>query len=120
MQIAEIKVESKTADEIQTLDAGSWFDPKYAGTKVPLLSEALDTIQKASVTLIERKGGDPESCLKLLRSKGPDRIPYYWGPLILFTRDSELGLSDRDFPTSGANSPKGDVVNARFQAAGRK
>src|SRR3954469_5200690 len=66
----KIKVESKTADQIQTLDAGSWFDPKYAGTKVPLLSEALDTIQKASVTLIERKGGDPESCLKLLRSKG--------------------------------------------------
>ena len=65
----KIKVESKTAAEIQTLDAGSWFDPKYAGTKVPLLSEALDTIQKGNVTLIERKGGDPASCIKLLTSK---------------------------------------------------
>src|SRR5256714_11168458 len=66
----KIKVESKTAAEIQTLDAGSWFDPKYAGTKVPLLSEALDTIQKVSITLIERKGGDPAACITLLTSKG--------------------------------------------------
>src|SRR6476469_780951 len=35
----KIKVSSKTAAEIQTLDAGSWFDPKFKGTKVPLLSE---------------------------------------------------------------------------------
>src|SRR5437868_3368184 len=65
----KIKVESKTAAEIQSLDAGSWFDPKHAGTKIPLLSEALDTIQKGSVTLIERKGGDAAACIKLLRER---------------------------------------------------
>src|SRR5439155_17097492 len=35
----------------------------------PLLAEALDTIQKGSVTLIERKAGDAAACLKLLREK---------------------------------------------------
>jgi len=64
-----IKVETKTATEIQSLDAGSWFDPQYAGTKIPLLAEALDTIQKGSVTLIERKAGGPAACIKLLRGK---------------------------------------------------
>jgi glycerophosphoryl diester phosphodiesterase len=64
-----IKVESKTAAELQTLDAGKWFDPKYAGTKLPLLTEALDTIQNGSVTLIERKAGAAEDCIKLLRDK---------------------------------------------------
>src|SRR5205085_12503809 len=64
-----IKVASKTAAEIQSLDSGSWFDPKYAGTKIPLLAEALDTIQQASVTLIERKAGDPAACIKLLYEK---------------------------------------------------
>ena len=64
-----IKVASKTAAEIQSLDAGSWFDAKYAGTKIPLLDEALDTIQQDSVTLIERKHGDPTSCINLLRHK---------------------------------------------------
>jgi glycerophosphoryl diester phosphodiesterase len=67
---SHIKVESKTAAEIQSLDAGSWFDPKYAGTKVPLLTEALDTIQQGGVTLIERKGGDPATCVSLLRGRG--------------------------------------------------
>ena len=66
---AKIKIDSRTAAEIQTLDAGKWFDPKFAGTKVPLLSEALDTIQNGGVTLIERKEGDPASCIKLLKEK---------------------------------------------------
>jgi len=66
----KIKVATKTAAEIQSLDAGSWFDPKYAGTRIPLLAEALDTIQAGGVTLIERKAGDPAACLALLREKG--------------------------------------------------
>jgi glycerophosphoryl diester phosphodiesterase len=65
-----IKVGTRTAAEIQSLDAGSWFDPQYAGTKIPLLAEALDTIQKGSVTLIERKAGDPAACIGLLRETG--------------------------------------------------
>ena len=66
----KINVESKTAAELQSLDAGSWFDRKYAGTRIPLLAEALDTIQAGSVTLIERKSGAPADCIKLLREKG--------------------------------------------------
>jgi len=65
-----IKVETKTAAELQSLDAGSWFEPKYAGTRIPLLAEALDTIQQGSVTLIERKAGAPADCIKLLREMG--------------------------------------------------
>jgi glycerophosphoryl diester phosphodiesterase len=64
-----IKVSSKTAAEIQSLDAGSWFDAKFAGTKIPLLAEALDTIQQGRVPLIERKGGDPSACIALLHNK---------------------------------------------------
>ncbi len=65
----KVKIETRTAAEIQSLDGGSWFDAKYAGTKIPLLSEALDTIQQGSVTLIERKAGDPAACIKLLNAK---------------------------------------------------
>lgn len=66
----KIRVDSKTAAEIQSLDAGSWFDVKYAGTRMPLLTEALDAIQGAGgVTLIERKQGDAATCVKILREK---------------------------------------------------
>ena len=66
----KISVTSKTAAELETLDAGSWFDRKYAGTKLPLLTDVLDFVQGAGgVTLIERKEGDAATCVKMLREK---------------------------------------------------
>ena len=66
----KISVTSKTAAELQTLDAGSWFDRKYAGTKLPLLTDVLDFVRGAGgVTLIERKEGDAATCVKMLREK---------------------------------------------------
>ena len=66
-----IKVSQKTAAEIQTLDAGSWFDGKvFLGTKVPKLIEALDFICGAGgVPLIEHKSGDAQTLAKLLRER---------------------------------------------------
>jgi glycerophosphoryl diester phosphodiesterase len=67
----KIRVDSKTAAELQTLDAGKWLNPMFAGTRLPLLPEALDFIAKGGgVTLIERKAGEAAACVKLLRDKG--------------------------------------------------
>lgn len=65
----DIRVASKTLTELRTLDAGQWFDAKYAGTRLPTLVEALDFIQAGNVTLIERKAGDAATCVKLLRDR---------------------------------------------------
>ena len=65
-----IKVADLTAAEIQTLDAGSWFDTKFAGARVPLLTEALDLIcGTGGVALIEHKSGDVGTCVSLLRER---------------------------------------------------
>src|SRR5205085_2410838 len=37
-----IKVAGRSAAEIESLDAGSWFGVKFSGARVPLLSQALD------------------------------------------------------------------------------
>jgi glycerophosphoryl diester phosphodiesterase len=55
--------------ELQKLDVGSWFDDKFVGTKLPTLVESLDLIQPRSVTLIERKAGDPQTLVRLLEEK---------------------------------------------------
>ena len=71
----KIMLASKSLAELQTLDAGKWFDKKFAGTRLPTLDEALDTIQAGSMTLIERKEGDPSTCVELLkRKKLHDRV----------------------------------------------
>jgi len=64
-----IRIADKTLAEIRSLDAGKWFSPVFAGTKVPTLAEALEVIQPGGVTLVERKGGDPAACVKFLRDK---------------------------------------------------
>ncbi len=65
----KIRVDSKPADELRGLDAGAWFDPRFAGTRLPLLTEALDVIQASGVTLIERKAGGAAACVDLLRER---------------------------------------------------
>jgi glycerophosphoryl diester phosphodiesterase len=67
---SHVEVSDKTAAEIQTLDAGSWFDPQFAGTKVPRLTEALKFIcDRGGVTLIEHKSGDAKTLVQLLRER---------------------------------------------------
>lgn len=59
-----------TPDEtIDRLDAGQWFDPRFAGERVPTLSAALDAIQTGSLTLLEHKTGAAEDYCRLLREK---------------------------------------------------
>src|SRR5438552_4107494 len=48
-----VRVASKTAAELQELDAGRWFGPHCPGAKIPLLSEALEFVQTGSVALVE-------------------------------------------------------------------
>ncbi|MBC8094925.1 MAG: hypothetical protein H7Y43_03840 [Akkermansiaceae bacterium] len=66
---SRVKVADKTATEIQTLDAGSWFDKQFSGAKIPLLAEALDFIcGHGGIALIEHKAGDAETLVRLLRA----------------------------------------------------
>jgi glycerophosphoryl diester phosphodiesterase len=48
------EVAELTVDEVRAVDAGSWFSPAYAGTRVPLLAEVLELLS-ASRLLLEIK-----------------------------------------------------------------
>lgn len=64
-----LQVSDVTMKELAELDAGRWFSPQFAQTRLPTLNEALGEIQNGSVTLIERKGGEAAACVKLLRDQ---------------------------------------------------
>lgn len=49
------RVASMTLEDIRKLDAGKWFDPKFTGTKVPLLEEVFETIGRDKLINIELK-----------------------------------------------------------------
>lgn len=67
---AKLDATTRTYAELATLDAGAWFAPRFAGTRIPTLAESLEEIQNGNCTLIERKEGDAKTCVDLLRRKG--------------------------------------------------
>ncbi|MDK0545427.1 hypothetical protein P6O83_15960, partial [Clostridium perfringens] len=44
-----------TLAEIQTLDAGSWFDAKFAGTRVPTFQQMIDEVKGNAGIIPETK-----------------------------------------------------------------
>lgn len=47
------KVASFSLEEIRKLDAGQWFNEKFAGTKIPLLEEVFETVGRHKLINIE-------------------------------------------------------------------
>lgn len=48
-------VYDKTLAELQALDAGSWFDPMFAGERIPTLAEVLDAVGSRLLLNVELK-----------------------------------------------------------------
>lgn len=52
---ANLPVGRTTFAELRKLDVGTWKDPKFAGEKIPLLSEVLETIPEGKKIFLEIK-----------------------------------------------------------------
>ncbi|MEU6013298.1 glycerophosphodiester phosphodiesterase family protein [Streptomyces sp. NPDC047515] len=69
-------VKDFTATEIARLDAGSWFGPQFAGTRVPTLKQYLDRIERNHQKLLleikspELYPGIEKETLRVLRQNG--------------------------------------------------
>jgi len=63
------RVSEATFAKMRELDASSWRGSNQPPATIPSLVEALDLIQPRSVTLIERKAGPAEACVRLIRDR---------------------------------------------------
>ncbi len=62
----KLEISETTLAELQQLDAGSWKDEKYSGTKIPTIAEVFETVPPGKKIYIEVKIG-PEIIPELLR-----------------------------------------------------
>ena len=67
-----------TLAELRKLDAGSWFDPAFRGTRIPTFAETIDSLRGRSGLFIELKSperyeGIERMILAELKAKGLDR-----------------------------------------------
>lgn len=60
------RLDQMTLLQVTNLDAGSWYDPAYAGEGVPTLAAALDTLDRRADLLLELKQGNPEQIAVIL------------------------------------------------------
>lgn len=54
-----LSIESLTFEEIQSFDAGSWFDLEFANEKIPSLEQAINLIKGRTHLYLEIKGTTP-------------------------------------------------------------
>jgi len=70
--------EEHSLAELQSLDAGAWFAPEYAGTRIPSLAEVLAWGKDETILLLDLKGSGPEYAdqvaAEVLEHSRPDRV----------------------------------------------
>jgi glycerophosphoryl diester phosphodiesterase len=67
-----------TSDQIDALDAGSWFDKKFAGEKVPRLDPYLRAIKGRIKVYFDVKQADLPALIKLVRDTGFENDCFFW------------------------------------------
>jgi len=77
-------VTQRTLAELRALDAGTWFDPFFAGTRIPILDEVLALLKRYDGrAYLEFKSAPPAPVLdRILRAGLLDRV-FFWS----FNRD---------------------------------
>ena len=67
------------AAEVEKLDAGSWFSPRFAGLRVPTIAQMLDSLQGRAGIFFDVKRGTPIATLvSLVRQKGFAANSFFW------------------------------------------
>jgi glycerophosphoryl diester phosphodiesterase len=104
-------VAALTYEELRRLDAGRWFAPEFAGTRVPLLDEVLDLVRGRGLLKIEIKNaptfyeGIEQQALDAIRHRGMEEHA------LLMSFDHE---SVRTVRAQSPQSPTGVIYAARL------
>lgn len=118
------RVDQMTLPELRSLDAGSWFDPHFAGQRIPTLRETLNLAELCGGGLyIELKDTDPDRLLNMVISAGMlercffgSENPQVMRDLRRLSADARLMARRCDFPTLESASTDYDAQIVEFDA----
>ncbi|MBA2299884.1 MAG: glycerophosphodiester phosphodiesterase, partial [Chloroflexi bacterium] len=114
---------------LRRLDAGSWFDPRFAGCRIPSLDETIDLAIAADVVLCVEIKGDPRAAVRTatavasqLRSRGLEDTVFvssFDHAALAWVRhvSDRLLLAPERLPESGAADADAAVRQARALGA---
>jgi glycerophosphoryl diester phosphodiesterase len=85
------RIGQHTADTIDQLDAGSWFDPKFSDQRIPRVDEFLGWIKGKSKVYFDVKTASHESIVEVVRRHGFEKDCFFWSG----DNDWSLGLKEQ-------------------------
>ncbi|MCL1848655.1 MAG: hypothetical protein FWF83_03145, partial [Clostridiales bacterium] len=68
----------QTSQEIDRLDAGSWFSSEFAGERIPRVADILDSLQGIASVYFDVKDANLEQLISLVREKGYSDKCFFW------------------------------------------
>jgi hypothetical protein len=71
-------IRDMTSAEIDRLDAGTWFDPAFAGERVPRIEAVLDSLKGKANIFFDVKDADLPALIRLVRGKGYAENSFFW------------------------------------------
>ena len=72
------KIDRLLSSEVDQLDAGSWFDPKFSHQRVPRLEKLLEWIKGKAKVFFDVKAADPKKLIDLVYSFGIENECFFW------------------------------------------
>lgn len=67
-----------TSEEVDTLDAGSWFDPEFAAERIPRLDAFLSWLKGKAKVFFDVKMDDPQPLIDLVYKVGLEQECFFW------------------------------------------
>jgi len=67
-----------TAEQIDQLDAGSWYDSKFLGLRIPTIAQMLDALQGRAHIYFDVKDCYLPDLIQLVREKGFTERSFFW------------------------------------------
>jgi len=72
------RLDKLTSAEIDALDAGSWFNAKFAGEKLPRLEPFLEWVKGKAKVYFDVKAADLPRLVQRVRDLGLERACFFW------------------------------------------
>src|SRR5450755_4239601 len=67
-----------TSDEIDRLDAGAWFHPRFSGERIPRLEPFLERVRGKAKVFFDVKDADLSQLLTLVHTVGLENDCFFW------------------------------------------
>ena len=105
-----------TSEQIDRLDAGSWFSPEFAGERVPRLHPFLRWIKGKAKVFFDVKSADHRQLIDLIHEVGLENDCFFWSGSDTWARKLREMAPDLKLKINAGNAEGVMAAHGRYRA----